>query len=60
MKLIEIGGCFGPATCLTNTKWKPSFVMASRDNTLALRAPVSQVESIMNVSNQDLNSLFSK
>jgi hypothetical protein len=49
MKKIEIGQCFGPAQCLTNVKWRPAFVMASRDNTMVLRAPVLEVESIMNV-----------
>jgi|LauGreDrversion4_2_1035121.scaffolds.fasta_scaffold1503381_1 hypothetical protein len=56
IKRLELGQCFGPGFCLTNTKWRPSYVMATRDNTLVLRAPVAGVENIMNVSLSKLNS----
>ena len=49
MKKIDITQCFGPATVLTNTKWRPSYVIASKDNTLVLRALVSEVEDLMTV-----------
>ena len=49
IKRIELGQCFGPAFCLTNTKWRPSYVMASRDKTLVLRANVNEVDAIMDV-----------
>jgi len=50
MKKIDITQCFGPATILTNTKWRPSYVIASKDDTLILRALVSEVEDLMTVS----------
>ncbi len=49
MKKIDITQCFGPASILTNTKWRPSYVIASKDNTLILRALVSEVEDLMTV-----------
>jgi len=49
IKKIDITQFFGPSFCLTNAKWRPSYVIASRDNTLLIRAKVSDVENIMNV-----------
>lgn len=49
MKKIDITQCFGPATILTNTKWRPSYVIASKDNTLILKALVSEFEELMTV-----------
>lgn len=51
IKKIEVTQCFGPAFCLTNAKWRPSYVMASRDNTFALKAATSEVEALMNQIN---------
>ena len=60
MKKIDITQCFGPATILTNTKWRPSYVIASKDNTLILRALVSDVEHLMTVRISFLINLVNK
>lgn len=50
IKKIDITQCFGPAFCLTNQKWRPSYVLASKENTLVLKASIADVEALMNVS----------
>ena len=34
---------------LTGNKWRPSFVMAIKDNTLVLRANIEKIDSILSV-----------
>jgi hypothetical protein len=50
IKKIDITQCFGPAFCLTNQKWRPSYVLASKENTLVLKASIADVEALMTVS----------
>lgn len=49
IKKIDITQCFGPAFCLTNQKWRPSYVLASKENTLVLKASIADVEALMTV-----------
>jgi hypothetical protein len=50
IKKVDITQCFGPAFCLTNQKWRPSYVLASKENTLVLKASIADVEALMTVS----------
>ena len=50
IKMINVTDCFGTYYCLTGSKWRPSFVIATKDGTLVLKAQVSKIEAMLNVS----------
>ncbi|CDW85500.1 UNKNOWN [Stylonychia lemnae] len=51
VKQIQIGDCFGQYYSLTGSKWRPSFVLVIKDETMILRAPVTKIDQILNKIN---------
>lgn len=49
VKSIGICDCFGQYYSLTGAKWRPSFVMAIKENTLILKASVLKIDGMLNV-----------
>eukprot|EP00347_Sterkiella_histriomuscorum_P015136 403358183 len=51
IKIIQVCDCFGQYYSLTGSKWRPSFVMAIKDDTMILRTPVAKIDQMLNKIN---------